>query len=273
VDISVTKVVWSENGEILIKKGGNPGEALLHRLRQIINALKPGDIIKSTVKYKGTLGILNLSPDSDYSKTLFDRLSTHAYTSGEYDLVDEAELGFILSSFNIQPSAIVITTDSLISLGKRLGVDYLIYSLLKKEKGKFNLRLALFDIRQKELIREWPYQSSNFQKLLKFESKFFSNLSQPDVAAGSVKPGSHAWKWIAGPVLFVSAGVLGYMAWREHTSFTDKYEEWEKEPRTKQQWENRTKLENKAKRAWLNRTGLAILCGSFLCGGAVIVSF
>jgi hypothetical protein len=273
VDISATKVVWSENGEIPIKTGRNPGEALLHRLHQIIQALKPGEIKKSTVKSKGTLGILNLSPDSDYSKILLDRLSTHAYTSGEYDLIDETELGFILASLNIHPSAIVTTSDSLIPLGKRMGVDYLIYSLLKKENSKFNLRLGLFDIKHKELLREWPYQSSNFHKLLKFESKFFSNLSQPGGGAGSSVPGSSAWKWIAGPVSFIAAGVFGYLAWEEHKTFEKKHDQWNKEPRTLQEREKRPDLKDEAKRAWSNRNGLAFLCGVFLSSSVVIISF
>jgi hypothetical protein len=277
VDISVTKVIWSENGEVPIKAGENPGKALLSRLRQIIQKLHPADLKKSDTQVKGTLGILNLSPDSEHSKILFDRLSTDVYTSGVYNLVDEAELNFILESQGIQPSHISPTKDTLLSIGKKLGVDYLIFSLLKKELNALNLRLALFDINKQRLVRDWPYRSSNFSKLLKFESKFLSKITQPDIPVTSPipTPTFPIWKRIAFPASIVAGGVLGYMAWRQHKRGNEKYEEWQ-DANQSNIWEKiqqQPRLKSEVEQARLNRNVFGIMGSILLSGSVVIITF
>ncbi len=276
VDISITKVVWSQNGEIPMKSGDNDEEALLHRLKQLVRQLNTSSLNYQALTSKGTLGILNLSPDTDYSRILFERLATHAHTSGLYDLVGKSELEYILESLNIKLSEVKPTKDVLIPLGQQLGIDFLIYSLLTREKSEFKLNLGLFDIKNQKMERMWPYKSKNFRKLLQFEDTFFSNLTKAERKSQGTEKRKRPrnWKkWIV-PALAVAGGALAYMSFHQHSEadkYHDQFQDKFSSANTNPELAHLSNLRNRSES--LRRSGYiySSISGTIFLGGGVIL--
>ncbi len=274
IDIAATKVVWSEVGEVFIKSRGNSTEALIHRFEQLIFKLDPAKIVINKIPAKGLLGILDLSVPSDYSKILFERLATHAYTSGQYDLIGQTELNFLVDALKLDVTQINTTKEVMIPLGEKLGLDFLIYSKLNRVSENFKLKLALYDIQNQKLVREWPYEAEEYRKLLKFEDKFFSTLlkveesPQTSQSTGG-QPKSKAWKWVVSGASFVAAGILGYQAWVEHENVQDEYEKW----KNSLSLENRSTHEQNVKDSEKKRLIYGILGGGLVLTAGVVLAF
>jgi len=274
IDITATKVVWTKVGEVPIKSSGNSSEALIHRFSQLTKNLEPAKIKISSVQTKGLLGILDLSTPTEYSHILFERLSTHAYTSGQYDLIGQTELNFLVEALNIKITELTPNKSNMIPLGEKLGLDFLIYSKLSKRKETFILNLALFDIQKKKLIREWPYETKTYRKLLKFEDTFFSTLQKVEDDKGGLEvvtsSGSGVkWKWVFSGTFMLSSGVTAWLAYVNHKKIDN-------ELLIRNQAENLKDFidhDTKAKNAQKDRNLLAILTGGLFTISLVMLTF
>ncbi len=226
-NIPSSKVVWSEVGEVLLKEGSEGSDALVHRWSQIFKPLDPADLQKQSVPTKGLLAILDLNEPSAYSQVIIERLATHGYASGQYDLMNQTELNDLLQALDLKPSSLEATEKNMLEMGNKLGVAHLIYSRLKMNQGTFDLQLALYDISKKRKLREWPFHSNDFQKLLKFENKFFSQViledggTQASVATSGKTP---IWKHLIRYVTLGAGATFLALSYNENSQGKKSYD-------------------------------------------------
>ena len=273
LSMSATKVVWSRVGEVPIKAGDDSTRALVNRFEQLTGGLTPMKISSKAVGSKGVLGILDINEPSDYTKILFERLSTHAYTTGQYDILGQEELGFLMESLNIQASKTAADKDTMLTLGEKLGLDHLIYFQLNKVDKIFKLRMALFDIQKKKLLRDWPYKSSKFRNLLEFEDKFFSTLNKVDATPGAGGiPLSRMWKLAARSVMILAGGTFGVMSYLSQKEADYEYRKYQ-DANTAQELERQPEYKDNVETAERNRNIYGALGGVMIAGSVVLWVF
>jgi hypothetical protein len=258
-------------GEVPIKAGDDSTMALVNRFVQLTEGLTPQQLSNKTPSSKGVMGILDLNKPSDYTKILYERLSTHAYTTGQYDILGQEELGFLMEAIDFKATKTVTDKDSMLTLGEVLGLDHLIYFQLNKTDKIFKLRMALFDVQKKKLMRDWPYKSSKFRNLLKFEDKFFSTLNKLDATPTSVEGMSlsRLWRLAAKSVMILAGGTFGVMSYLSHREANDEFQKYQ-DANTTQELKSQSEYEDNVKTAERNRNIFGAL-GGVMLGGSVVL--
>ena len=221
--LPTSQVVWSRAGEARRGPGSDPGEVLAGALSRLLGAADPHKLEIARKEKRGLLSVLDLSPGSDASRVVSERVTTHLLASRQYDVMGQGEMRELMAGLDIKKPSALSGDSALFSLGEKMGVSHLVYSRLS-EGPPYLLRLAIFDIKSREKVREWPSpRMDDFQKVLQFESDFISSLFPPKGGAMASRPAVspraklRLAKLGAGLGLAVSAtlGVLAYSSWRQ----------------------------------------------------------
>lgn len=224
IKLANTKVVWSKVGEVRFGVGKDENyESLVHQFTLIAKDLVPVNqtAAKNT---KGLLGFLDVSIENDYSKALLHRLTTQAFKTGDYDVVAQSEMKYLLESMEVKPAELSPIPSNMLPIGSKLGLDFMVYSKLSQEAENFKLHLSLYDIKNQKLVRDWPYQSNNFRSLLEFEDKFFTTLQKSEIPTGlsNSSKKKKIIKWSVGGVATATGLITGLLWWYNYTKFQEK---------------------------------------------------
>lgn len=275
VRLSITKVVWSQVGEVMVKTEGRGVYGTIeHQFKQALLQIDPSKLSKDKKTSRGLLGILDVSTASPYSKAVLQRLTTQSLQMGTYDLIAQSEMQYLLESMKVNPQDLSPRPNAMLPVGSQLGLDYLVYSKLEEEDAKnFKLHLSLYDIKAQKLVRDWPFESSDFRKLLKFEDKFISSLNQAEVVVTPSKQNNSSRRWIKWSVVGgvgLAGAVTGFMwydAIKKQNDWAEKINN--KEYRTKTEYETfKSKANDEEKKA---ATFRAISLASF--GAAAVILY
>lgn len=262
-----SQVVHSEVGEVAVKAGGDRAAALMGRLEGLLKSIDPARLSKAVKPKRGLMAVLDLSESSPQSRTMAERVTTHAYASRHFELISQAELEELLTALELKKSVLGSSEEALLGLGEKLGVSHLVVSRLasqgppKNPEWAFNL--ALYDIGARRKMREWPAASEDFPKLLHFENRFFSTLTGKSLATGKADSPRRSrkgrnWRIALSGLGIAGSGTLGYLAYQSWRSAEREYSEFNGGMSTPQRIASRERTERLDKRTQLYG-GLAAL--------------
>lgn len=204
--VPTSQVVASEVGNVPRNPGKGGDDPLLAKLAAFASGLDPARLDKSKALNRALMAVVDLNAESVESRVLAERVGTHVYASRHYDLMSQTELHELLSAMNISLAAAGNTDSSMLALGNRLNVAYLVQSQLSPGPRGNAMALTLFDVAGKHRIRAWSLApTQDFQDILHLEKRFFTTLlnqpmpGQPEnpLAAQNTRArhGSHSvWK-------------------------------------------------------------------------------
>jgi hypothetical protein len=218
VHVPTSQTVWSKVGDIRKRQLGSPSGALEASLAQLADWLGPDKVRTGRREKLGQLTVLDLSAaGSTPARAMAERVATHLYASRNYDIMGKKELDELLSALGINKAAFLPSDSSIYAIGGKMGISHLVYSrLLATRNGGLQLRLALYDIAARKLMRERLSQSTqDFRKLLQFEESFFSSLFRmPGSEAGGAPPQPKPrWTWAGAGTSLAFAAVCGYFSY------------------------------------------------------------
>ncbi len=217
IHVPSSQVVWSRIGDMRSKKGDDSVAAVKSQLSQILSELDKSQFKIGKVEKHGLMSVIDLSQSTPYSRAITDRITTQLFASRNYDLMGQKELEELLLALNIRKRDFLLADSALFDLGQKMDIAHLAYSRLTRKGENYRLQLAMFDIKNKQKVREWPAkESSDFRDLLQFENKFFATLfassGENTYAAPPATKGHSKWTYAAGIALGVTSGLLCYQA-------------------------------------------------------------
>jgi hypothetical protein len=217
VHVPTSQTVWSKVGDIRKRQLGSPSGALEASLVQLADWLGPDKVRTGRREKLGQLTVLDLSAaGSTPARVMAERVTTHLYASRNYDIMGKKELDELLAALGIDKAAFLPSDSSIYAIGGKMGISHLVYSrLLATRGGGLQLRLALYDIAERKLVRERLSQSTqDFRKLLQFEESFFSSLFRlPGSEDGGAPPVPRPrWTWAGAGTSLAFAAACGYLS-------------------------------------------------------------
>lgn len=276
VHVPTSQTVWSRVGEVSKRQLGAPGAAMESALAQIADWLGPDKVRTGRREKLGQLTVLDLSAaGSTPARVMAERVTTHLYSSRNYDIMGKKEQDELLTALGIDKAAFIPTDSALNQLGTKMGISHLVYSrLLATKDGGMQLRLALYDVASRQKVRERPSQSTqDFRKLLQFEESFFSSLFQLPGSedAASMGPGRKRWAWAGAAASLAFGAVCGYLSYsagkdadRAYARFQDA-----RSREAVESWEAKVKGSDRSAFTWAILGGVGV-AGA---GGFVVLSF
>jgi len=229
IHVPTSQVVASEVGEVRrspVSPGASGEDSLRAKLAAFASGLDPSRFDKSRTISRGLLAVVDLSVESPESRVLAERVETHVRAARHYDLMSQTELDELLSAMNISLAATEPTDSSMVALGARLKVAYLVQSTLSSGPRGNTMELALFDVSGKHRIRDLSSRpTKDFRDILQLEPRFLASLkARPDGPLVAQDPkATHGprsvWKRTLFSALGISAatglGILAYSTRRE----------------------------------------------------------
>ena len=176
LDVKATKIVGVASREFVQASYSVKSRLLHYNLKNAMHKINEAKEKEQVVAVKGSLGILQAQGNSQENKTIAERLFSHAYGTGLYDVIDQEELNYSYEALNLKTKIIKVDRASVTPVGKKLGLDYLLHSKLYKKKKIYFLELSLFDIKRMGEIKKEVFQSDNFLTILAKEARFFKEL-------------------------------------------------------------------------------------------------
>lgn len=267
--IPSSQVVWSRVGQVPNRVGetghtARRGNILEGPLRFAVSDLEPASLDLRKRPSRGLLGVMDGGQSTPHSRVAMYRALAHAYSSRAYDMLGPAELEALVAALDLDPakgpasrspqetlaagtgpstphgkggSAVPDPGNGdMLSLGKQMGVRYLLRSEMRTEGRDYAMDLSLYDVSAGRKIRDWPSrETTDYESLLNLEDRFMTALGEGDAGRGpggdgfSPRPAGnrhlarHLFKGSTISLAAVGAGVLGYMAWQSHSQADQAY--------------------------------------------------
>jgi hypothetical protein len=277
VHVPTSQTVWSKVGDIRKRQLGSPSGALEASLAQLADWLGPDKVRTGRREKLGQLTVLDLSAaGSTPARVMAERVTTHLYATRNYYIMGKKELDELLSALGIDKAAFLPSDSSIYAIGGKMGISHLVYSrLLATKEGGLQLRLALYDIGGRKLVRERLSQSTqDFRKLLQFEESFFSSLFRLNGTEDGGRPPDPKprWTWAGAGTSLAFAAACGYLSYASGRDADRAYSRFQSQVGSRESAESlRTKVqdEDRSSLVW------GILAGAGLAGagGFVVFSF
>lgn len=216
--VPTSQVVWSRAGDLPRKDGERPQEALENALAFAAESVDPDALDLRKVPGLGLMAVVDAGDASSHARVVRERAMAHVYASRNYDLIAQEELEDLLRALDIPPPAEGTPEEEILDIGRRMDVRYVMLSRLAETRGAWRLQLSLYDLTGQKVVRRWPSRGhDDFAKLLRIEDRFFTTLSDPDLAAGPAIPRPSpvrvAGKYASVLLAMASGAGLGYLAW------------------------------------------------------------
>ncbi len=277
VHVPTSQTVWSKVGDIRKRQLGSPSGALEASLKQTAEWLGPDKVRTGRRDKLGQLTVLDLSAaGSTPARVMAERVATHLYASRNYDIMGKKELDELLSALGIDKAAFLPSDSSIYAIGGKMGISHLVYSrLLATRNGGLQLRLALYDIGSRKLVRERLSQSTqDFRKLLQFEESFFSSLFRlPDMEEGGApKEAKSRWTWIGAGTSLAFAAACGYVSYSASKDADRDYARFQSQAGSRESAEVlKAKIQDQDRSSWV--WGIMAGAGLAGAGGFLVFSF
>lgn len=270
--VPTAQVVWARAGETLRSEDEYPMRAQKRGLEWAVSDLDLSRLDLRKRMGRSTVALFD-EGGSVQEKALHERAVAHLYEARRFDLVTKSEMADLLKAMDLQPPAPYAPQDSLLSLGKKLDVRYVLSERLAQSRRSYHLKVTLHDFESPRQKRPWqPRETADFGKLLRTEDHFFSDLAGKDVVDLPSSPPSKLRT--AGKVLTVTLALaagagLGYLAYESKREADGEYGRFQSSQSQQQAEDARLKVQTKDEEA--NRYG--IIGGLSLVVGASIWAF
>jgi hypothetical protein len=224
--VPTAQVVWSRAGEALRLEDEYPIQA---QKRALDWALADLDLSRLDLRKRPGRESVAIFVDgsSVQSKAVHERAVTHLYAARRFDLVQHAEMNDLLAALDASPPAADAPEDSLLALGRKLDVRYVLSSRLARTPRQVRLNLSMHDFEGKARKASLPIRSGqDLGKLLRAEDRFFSKLPGSDHPVFAPRPTSRlktAGKAVSVVAALAAGAGLGYMAYQSKREADSEY--------------------------------------------------
>jgi TolB-like protein len=271
--VPTAQVVWARAGEALRLEDEYPFQAQKRALEWAVSDL---DLSRLDLRKRSGRAAVAVFDDGEsvQSKALHERAVAHLYSARRFDLVNRGEMEDLLKAMNVPPPSPGAPEDSLLSLGKKLDVRYVLSSsLTQSRRNIYRLKVTLHDFESSEQKRPWrPRETGDFGKLLRVEDKFFADLKDKDLQDRPASAPSRlktTGKILTVTLALAAAGGLGYLAYESKQEADGQYQRFQASQSQQQAEQTRQKVQDKDEQA--SRYG--IFGGLSLLVGASIWAF
>ncbi len=261
VHLPTVQTVWSRVGEVVRRREGNPAQGVQTVLGDLVGQLDPMELSLESKGKRGLMTVIDLNPASVYSRVMAERTTTHLYGSREFNVMTQQELNELLLAMEIDRTALPNSDESILNLGRKADVSHMVASRLTLDNQMYRLQMQFFDVTEGKKLRDWPSPAtSDFQKILQFEKKFFAGLfkNQDDIwQPAKERPGKTRW-WptVVSGMLVTAGAVMGYLAYDAHKGGEAEYQAFLSAQSRETAVHHRAQVEGlDRKRNWLGLSG------------------
>jgi hypothetical protein len=272
--VPTAQVVWARAGEALRLEDEYPFQAQKRGLEWALSDLDLSKLDLRKRSGRATVAVFDDGGASVQSKALRERAVTHLYAARRFDLVNKGEMEDLLAAMELPPPQPYAPEESLLALGKKLDVRYVLQSRLARSRHNYQFKVSMHDFEGHGDQRSWhPRPTDDFGKLLRTEDKFFADLHDKDfIPDRPLLP--HSGLKTAGKVMTVGVALaagagLGWLAYRNKREADNEYRRFQSSQSQQEAEATRQKVKDKDSQA--SRFG--IIGGLSIALGASIWAF
>jgi hypothetical protein len=251
--VPTAQVVWARAGETLRREDEYPIQAQKRALDWALSDLDLSRLDLRKRSGRAPVAVFEDGSGTVQSKALHERAVAHLYAARRFDLVNPSEMDDLLKAMDVPPPQPYAPEESLLALGKKLEVRYVLSARLAQSKHDYHLKVSLHDFESPQQKRPWKARgTSDFGKVLRMEDGFFSDLADRDPLDRPLASPSRLKT--AGKVLTVTLALaagagLGYLAYESKREADSEYDRFQASQSQQQAESSRQNVRDKDEQA------------------------